>query len=36
MKKVVVENPILNSPFGEPTRQFEFTDEGISKELVES
>jgi type III restriction enzyme len=35
MPQVVIENPILNSPFEEPARHFRFTDEGISDEIVE-
>lgn len=35
MKQVVIENPILNSPFVEPARHFLFTDEGITNEVVE-
>jgi len=35
MKQVVIENPILNSPFSEPRRHFRFTDEGITNEIVE-
>ncbi len=35
MKQVVIENPILNSPFREPSRHFKFTDEGITNEVVE-
>jgi type III restriction enzyme len=35
MKQVVIENPIINSPFDEPTRHFQFTDEGISNQIVE-
>ena len=35
MKQVVIENPIINSPFREPTRHFRFTDEGITNEIVE-
>jgi type III restriction enzyme len=31
MKQVVIENPILNYPFTEPTRHFKFSDEGITK-----
>ncbi len=31
MKQVVIENPILNSPFGEPTRHFQFSDEEVAK-----
>ncbi len=35
MPQVVIENPIINSPFHEPTRHFRFTDEGITNEVVE-
>lgn len=35
MSQVVIENPIINSPFNEPTRHFRFTDEGITNEIVE-
>lgn len=35
MSQVLIENPIINSPFDEPTRHFCFTDEGISDEIVE-
>lgn len=35
MKQVVIENPIINSPFSEPSRHFRFTDEGITNEIVE-
>ena len=31
MSQVVIENPILNSPFDEPTRHFRFDDEGITE-----
>jgi type III restriction enzyme len=31
---VVIENPILNSPFVEPERHFRFSDEGITDEIV--
>src|SRR5712692_4962696 len=34
MNQVVIENPIINSPFDEPTRHFRFTDEGITDELI--
>ena len=34
MKQVVIENPILNSPFDETTRHFRFTDEAITDEIV--
>src|SRR5579872_5034608 len=33
MKQVVIENPILNSPFEEPKRHFRFNDEGITNEI---
>lgn len=36
MKQVVIENPILNSPFQEPTRHFRFSDEGITDEVIEA
>ncbi|MEK7313510.1 MAG: DEAD/DEAH box helicase family protein, partial [Deltaproteobacteria bacterium] len=35
MKQVVIENPIINSPFDEPTCHFRFTDEGITNEVVD-
>ena len=33
MSQVVIENPVINSPFHEPTRHFRFTDEGITNEI---
>src|SRR6266851_4003120 len=33
MSQVVIENPIINSPFDEPTRHFRFSDEGITNEI---
>lgn len=36
MKQVVIENPILNSPFVEPARYFKFSEEGITDEVVEA
>ena len=33
MSQVVIENPIINSPFSEPTRHFRFSDEGITNEI---
>lgn len=30
----VIENPILNSPFREPTRHFRFDGEGITNEIL--
>lgn len=35
MKQVVIENPILNSPYKEPKRHFKFTEEGITNEIIE-
>ena len=35
MKPVVIENPILNSPFEAPRRHFKFNDEGITNEIEE-
>jgi type III restriction enzyme len=34
VSQVVIENPIINSPFDEPTRHFRFDDEGITNEEV--
>ena len=36
MKDAVIENPILNSPFEEPSRHFRFSDEGITSTIDES
>lgn len=33
MSQVVIENPILNSPYVEPTRHFKFGDDGITDEI---
>ncbi len=30
----VIENPVLNSPFAEPTRHFRFDDDGITNEVA--
>ena len=35
MPQVVIENPILNSPYEEPKRHFRFSDDGITDEIVE-
>jgi type III restriction enzyme len=35
MKQVVIENPILNSPYSEPRRHFKFSDEGITNEIAD-
>ncbi len=34
MSQVVIENPVINSPFAEPERHFRFADEGITNEIV--
>lgn len=36
MQQVIIENPILNSPYEEPSRHFRFADEGITNEVVEA
>jgi type III restriction enzyme len=36
MQPVIIENPILNSPFKELSRHFGFSDEGITNDIVES
>jgi len=33
VRQVVIENPVINSPFREPGRHFKFTDEGITDEI---
>lgn len=33
MSQVVIENPIINSPFDEPNRHFRFEDEGITNKI---
>lgn len=35
MSQVVIQNPILNSPFREPTRHFRFDDDGITDQIVD-
>ncbi|HLG57062.1 MAG TPA: DEAD/DEAH box helicase family protein [Vicinamibacterales bacterium] len=35
MPPVVIDNPILNSPFREPTRHFRFSEEGITDQAVD-
>jgi type III restriction enzyme len=34
MVQVVIENPILNTPFEEPSKHFKFSDEGITDEII--
>ena len=36
MRQVVIDNPVLNSPYSEPTRHFRFDEEGITNEVVEA
>src|SRR3989338_4742578 len=36
MKQVIIENPIINSPFEEPTKHFRFNDDGITDEIIEA
>jgi type III restriction enzyme len=36
MAQVVIENPVLNSPYEEPQRHFRFADDGITDEIVEA
>ncbi|MGE3795498.1 MAG: BPTD_3080 family restriction endonuclease [Dehalococcoidia bacterium] len=35
MADAIIDNPILNTPFAEPTRHFRFGDEGITGEIVQ-
>jgi type III restriction enzyme len=36
MKQVVIENPVINSPYLEPNRHFKFSDDGITGEIAEA
>jgi hypothetical protein len=36
MKQVFIENPILNIPFEEPSRYFNFSEDGKTGEIVEA
>jgi len=36
MPDVLIENPVINSPFTEPARHFQFSDEGITNHVVGS
>ncbi|HOR08347.1 MAG TPA: hypothetical protein PK532_10425, partial [Candidatus Fermentibacter daniensis] len=36
MSQVVITNPVINSPFDEPTRHFKFSDEGITNDIVDT
>ena len=35
MKQVIIENPVINSPFSEPQHHFKFDEGGITDEIVE-
>jgi hypothetical protein len=35
VRQVVIENPVINSPFREPDRHFQFPDEGITNKVIE-
>jgi len=35
-RQVIIENPVLNSPYEEPKRHWKFTDDGITNEVVEA
>src|SRR5258706_16258801 len=36
MSDAIIENPVINLPFDEPSRHFRFGDDGITNEIVES
>jgi type III restriction enzyme len=36
MPQVVIDNPVINSPFEEPTRHFRFDDDGITDDIVDA
>ena len=35
MREIVIENPVITSPFTEPARHFKFDDDGISNEILD-
>ena len=35
-KRVVIKNPIINSPFEDPGRHFRFDEEGITDQIIQS
>lgn len=35
-QQVIIENPVINSPFEEPQRHFRFAEDGITDEIVEA
>ncbi|PYR74765.1 MAG: restriction endonuclease subunit R [Acidobacteria bacterium] len=36
MPQAIIDNPILNSAFAEPTRHFKFGDEGITNDIIDT
>ena len=36
MNQVIIENPVLNTPYSVPQRHFRFTDEGITNDVIEA
>ena len=34
MRQAVIENPVINSAFKEPSKHYKFTDDGITNEIV--
>ncbi len=36
MPDVLIENPVINSPFEEPQHHFKFTDDGITNEVIDA
>ena len=36
MPQIVIENPVLNTPFDEPKRHFRFNEDGITDEVVDA
>lgn len=36
MGQVVIENPVLNWPFGEPRRHSRFSEDGVTDQIMEA
>ena len=36
MAQVVIENPVINSPYEQPARHFRFSEGGITNEIIEA
>ena len=36
MSQVIIDNPVINSPFAEPRRHFRFDDNGITDQILPS